>query len=176
MTQFSRKTDLLGAISRTALTAALVFLVFLGAHLQANAQSDSGKVIGTVTDQTGAVISGATLKLSNVDNGLVLTATSNSAGEFDLPAVPRGAYTAVISAPRFQSQSQSITVAVTQVQDLLFKLTPVSYTHLDVYKRQGRVDCLEDVSGTVRRPVTATIHGLADALFEHWPCGFAASF
>jgi hypothetical protein len=80
MTQFSRKTDLLGAISRTALTAALVFLVFLGAHLQANAQSDSGKVIGTVTDQTGAVISGATLKLSNVDNGLVLTATSNSAG------------------------------------------------------------------------------------------------
>ena len=128
MTQFSRKTDLLGAISRTALTAALVFLVFLGAHLQANAQSDSGKVIGTVTDQTGAVISGATLKLSNVDNGLVLTATSNSAGEFDLPAVPRGAYTAVISAPRFQSQSQSITVAVTQVQDLLFKLTLGSAT------------------------------------------------
>jgi hypothetical protein len=128
MTQVSRKDTLMGAVLRAARTAALVFLVVFGVHIQANAQSDSGKVVGTVTDQTGAVVSGATLTLTNNENGLVLTATSNGAGELNLPAVPRGVYTAKISAPGFQSQSQSITVTVTQVQDLLFKLTPGTVT------------------------------------------------
>lgn len=129
MTQISKKRGvLLEAVTRAAITAALVFLVFVGALLQANAQSDSGKVVGTVTDQTGAIVSGATFTLTSPENGLVLTTTSNSVGEFNLPAVPRGVYTANISAPGFQSQSESITVVVTQVQDLLFKLTPGAVT------------------------------------------------
>jgi len=128
MTQVSR-TDLLPErISQAIRTTALVFLVAFGAYTQANAQSDSGKVVGTVTDQTGAVVSGAALTLTNNENGLVLTAASNNAGELNLPAVPRGVYTAKISAPGFQSQSQSITVTVTATQDLLFKLTPGAVT------------------------------------------------
>jgi Carboxypeptidase regulatory-like domain len=86
-------------------------------------------VVGTVMDQSGAVISGATLTITNNQNGLVLTAKSSDAGEFTLPAVPRGVYTAKISAPGFQSQSQILTVAVTQVQDLLFRLTPGAVTN-----------------------------------------------
>jgi hypothetical protein len=124
----SGTASLSGAIWHAIRTTALLFLVAFGVYIQANAQSDSGKVVGTVTDQTGAVISGATLTLTNNENGLVLTATSNGAGELNLPAVPRGAYTAKISAQGFQSQSQSITVTVTEVQDLLFKLTPGAVT------------------------------------------------
>ncbi|MGA3133952.1 MAG: carboxypeptidase-like regulatory domain-containing protein [Terracidiphilus sp.] len=120
--------SLLGATWHAMRTTALVFLVAFGVYMQANAQSDSGKVVGTVTDQTGAIVPGATFILANNENGLVLTATSNDAGELILPAVPRGAYTAKISAPGFQSQSQSITVTVTQVQDLLFKLKPGAVT------------------------------------------------
>jgi hypothetical protein len=128
MSQASRRDALLRAVLRTVQATALVFLVAFGVNMQAHAQSDSGKVVGTVTDQAGAVVSGATLTLTNNENGLVLTATSNNAGELNLPAVPRGAYTAKISAPGFQSQSQSITVTVAQVQDLLFKLRPGAVT------------------------------------------------
>jgi hypothetical protein len=106
-----------------------ITLIFASAFAhQALGQSESGKVVGTVTDQTGATVSGATLTVTNNENGLVLTATSNGAGELNLPAVPRGVYTAKISAPGFQSQSQSITVTVTEVQGLQFKLTPGAVT------------------------------------------------
>jgi len=116
------------AIWHAIRTTAAVFLVVFGLCIQANSQSESGKVVGTVTDLTGAVVPGATLILTNDENGLVLTATSNAAGEFNLPAVPRGAYKAKISARGFESQTQSITVTVTNVQDLVFKLTPGAVT------------------------------------------------
>ena len=128
MTQFSSTDSLFREVWQAVRTTALVFLVAFGVCLQAHAQSDSGKVIGTITDQTGAVVSGATLTLTNNENGLVLTAASNDVGEINLPAVPRGVYTAKVSAPGFQSQAQSITVSVTQVQDLLFRLTPGAVT------------------------------------------------
>jgi hypothetical protein len=124
MTAHSNKDWLSRAIRQAARATILVFLMASALCIGANAQSDSGKVVATVTDQTGAIITGATLRLTNNENGLVLTATSNNAGELNLPAVPRGDYTARISASGFQSQDQSITVTLTEVQDLLFKLAP----------------------------------------------------
>lgn len=109
-------------------SAGIFVLAVFGMLLWSHAQSESGRVVGTVTDVSGAVVPGATLTLTNSETGLVLTATSNDVGELNLPAVPRGAYTAKISARGFQSQSQSITVTVTNVQDLLFKLTPGAVT------------------------------------------------
>ncbi|MGA9671482.1 MAG: carboxypeptidase regulatory-like domain-containing protein [Terracidiphilus sp.] len=128
MDQVSRTDSLFRGVWHAIRSTAFVFLIALCVSMQANAQSESGKVVGTVIDQTGAVVSGATLTLANKENGLVLTVTSNSSGELNLPAVPRGDYTAKISAPGFSSQVQSVTVTVTEVQDLLFKLTPGSIT------------------------------------------------
>lgn len=107
--------------TRTIVTLALVSC---GMLLQLHAQSDSGRVVGTVTDTSGAVIQGAILTLTGSANGLALTSTSNSSGVLNVPAVPRGNYSAKIEAEGFQSQSQSVTVTVTQVQSLLFKLQP----------------------------------------------------
>jgi hypothetical protein len=121
-----------GSTRRTIVRAlqTLTIALILGSAFvhQALGQSESGKVVGTVTDQTGATVSGATLALTNNENGLVLTVASNGAGELNLPAVPRGIYTAKITASGFQSQSQSITVTVTEVQGLRFKLTPGAVT------------------------------------------------
>jgi hypothetical protein len=80
--------------------------------------------VGTVTDPTGASISGATVTITNQENGLKFNATADAAGEFNIFAVPRGNYTANIDATGFQSQTQSFTLSVTQVQTLLFKLQP----------------------------------------------------
>ena len=89
----------------------------------AHAQSDTGRVIGTVTDATGGAIPSAVITVINVDNGTVLRGNSNGSGEFNILAVPRGNYKASISAPGFQTQQQSFTLDVTQVQSLLVKLS-----------------------------------------------------
>ncbi len=117
-----------GSFSKIVRHTVLMLLAVCGALLQAHAQSESGKVVGTVKDAAGAVVPGATLTITNPSNGLVLTTKSNGNGELLIPAVPRGNYIAKIEAAGFQSQSQSITVTVTQSQTVIFQLTPGAVT------------------------------------------------
>ena len=90
----------------------------------AYAQSESGRIVGTVTDATGAAIPQATVTLVSKSTGLKLTGTSTASGEINIPAVPAGDYTATVSATGFQSQSQAVTVAVTTSLTLTFNLKP----------------------------------------------------
>ncbi|MBW4039067.1 MAG: TonB-dependent receptor [Acidobacteria bacterium] len=85
-------------------------------------QSDDGSIIGTVTDTTGAAVPNAAVTVTNVDNGAKLNGKSNGSGEFQIFAVPRGRYTAAVTAQGFQSQSVNFSVEVSTSQTLLFKL------------------------------------------------------
>ena len=105
-------------------TLGLLVLITTGLCSRSLAQSDTGRIVGTVTDPSGASIPGATVSVTNQDNGLKFNATSNAAGEFNIFAVPRGSYMAKVDATGFQSQTQPFNLAVTQVQSLLFKLQP----------------------------------------------------
>lgn len=124
MKSSSRHPLLFSGFSRKIYLLTLVAFMATGLLFQAHAQSDNGRIVGTVIDPTGAAVPGATVTATNNDNGLVLHATSNAAGEFNIFAVPRGNYTAKIDAPGFQSQTQSFTVTVTQARTLIFKLQP----------------------------------------------------
>ena len=106
--------------------ATLALLTFGGMANRTHAQSESGQVVGTVKDQAGASIPNATLTLTNQENGLVLTGKSNGSGELLVPAVPRGTYTAKIEAAGFESQTEPVTVNVTQSQTVVFQLAPGS--------------------------------------------------
>lgn len=128
MTQSQKKFGFTSILHGIILFLSVALLVGGAFIPPANAQSESGQVIGTVTDQTGAVVAGATLTLTNKANGLVLKAISNNAGELNLPAVPPGDYTAKIVASGFTSQVQAISVTVTQALTLIFKLKPGSVT------------------------------------------------
>jgi hypothetical protein len=90
------------------------------------AQTDTGSIIGTVADSTGAVIAGATVTATNLDNGLKLSAISNGAGEFTVLAVPRGNYKVLVDAKGFQSQATNVTITVTAAQTVNFQLKPSS--------------------------------------------------
>ncbi len=94
----------------------------------AAAQADSGRVVGTVTDGTGAAIPNATLTLTNVANGNVRTVQSNGSGGINIEAVPSGNYSAKIEADGFASQSVQFAVVVTQAQTLNFRLVPGAAT------------------------------------------------
>lgn len=92
--------------------------------IRAGAQADTGRVVGTVTDSTGAVIPQASITLLNKTTGLKLIGSSNASGELNVSAVPAGDYTATISAKGFETETQALTVAVTTTLTLSFSLKP----------------------------------------------------
>ena len=81
----------------------LVALLMAGA-IAASAQGIiTGGITGTVVDQTGAVIPGATITATNEGTGTAIQAASGGEGNFLFSAVPVGAYTVTIKATGFGS-------------------------------------------------------------------------
>jgi hypothetical protein len=76
---------------RSFLTAANCFLLFFLCVPSVPAQV-SAVLSGTVTDQSGAVISAAAIQAKNVDTGAVRTTVSDGAGRYRLPALAVGRY------------------------------------------------------------------------------------
>jgi hypothetical protein len=77
-------------IMRTIFSFAMVFCFALAIFAQS--QSTTGLIQGTVTDQNGAVVSGATVTIKNTDTGFERTVTTNSEGFFSAPLLPLGKY------------------------------------------------------------------------------------
>jgi hypothetical protein len=86
------------------------------------AQTDSARVTGSVQDQTGAVIPGATITISNTQTNAAVTVTSGSDGNFTANALKPGSYRAEVQAKGFASQTQHFSLDVSQVQALNFSL------------------------------------------------------
>ena len=80
-------------ISNIVLVWLCVFVLAAFLPSQLHAQIDTAKLAGTVIDPTGAVISGTTVTLTNVNTGVVQTVASNSTGTYVFEAVPPGLYT-----------------------------------------------------------------------------------
>ena len=67
----------------------------------AQSQSTTGLIQGTVVDQAGAVVPGASIVLKNTATGFQRTVTSNSAGFFSAPLLPIGRYVVTSDAQSF---------------------------------------------------------------------------
>ena len=71
----------------------LVLSVLLFAQIAAFGQSDTGSLSGTVKDQNGAIVPGATVTVKNQRTGEERTATTSTDGTFSIPALKASAYT-----------------------------------------------------------------------------------
>ena len=69
------------------------------------------EVAGSVTDQTGAVITGATAEVRDLSTGTTRKSSANAAGQFDLAALPSGDYEVRVFSPGFQTTSGKFTLA-----------------------------------------------------------------
>ncbi|MFZ0394562.1 MAG: TonB-dependent receptor [Terracidiphilus sp.] len=84
----------------------LVFALFAIVGLlamQAHAQAVYGSIYGTVTDQSGAVIPGATITVTDESKGTVVTATSNGAGDYAVNHLIPDVYDLKATAKGFQA-------------------------------------------------------------------------
>ncbi len=78
------------------------------------AQGTTGQISGTVSDQNGAVVSGANVKITSGDTNFSRTATSNEEGIYSFQLLPVGRYTVEITATSFQVFKAEAVVNVTQ--------------------------------------------------------------
>jgi hypothetical protein len=80
-------------IRSVKLALVLLLVVCVGSALPAGAQStNTGTVVGTVTDQTGAVVAGATVKLIDTATNTSRTAQTNDEGRYIFVNVTPGSY------------------------------------------------------------------------------------
>lgn len=71
------------------------------------AQSEQGRILGTVTDATGAVVPGATVAVKNDKTGETRTAAVTGDGTFSVVALQPTTYTVTASGGDFQSAEQA---------------------------------------------------------------------
>ncbi|MFN2577674.1 MAG: carboxypeptidase regulatory-like domain-containing protein [Pyrinomonadaceae bacterium] len=112
-------TKLFAANSRVtiaikSMSFAVLLLCLLG--VTAFGQQTTGSLTGTISDQSGATVPGATVKAVNVATGAERTAESSSSGTFDLQALQPGTYTITVDAKGFKrAVSRDIIVSVASV-------------------------------------------------------------
>ena len=85
--------------SRFVVAAALTVM-----SMPAGAQQVLATLNGTVRDNSGAVVPGATVTVNDQSTGLTRTQQSNNAGEFHFQDLPVGTYTVNVAAPGFSAQ------------------------------------------------------------------------
>jgi hypothetical protein len=89
-------------IWRALTTLAIVLMVVLGSTA-GWAQSTQGSIVGTVKDASDAVVVGATVTLTNADEGIVRTTKTNRTGDYEFLDVVAGHYDVEISTSGFET-------------------------------------------------------------------------
>src|SRR4051794_17092084 len=125
------------------------FVVFLSLAGLALAQTSQGRISGTVTDSTGAVLVGAKVSVSNTDTGLERDTTTGSSGDFVVPNLPPGPYVVVVSAPSFKRLERSgVRLEVAKEAHLDLQLSPgASGESITITEEAPLVDVSSDTLG-----------------------------
>jgi hypothetical protein len=113
----------------TASVAAVILALAILLVVVANAQVDQARISGTVHDQVGAVIPGATVTIKNGRTGEARTATSTHEGIFLVTNLKPSVYTVSVAAANFaKTEYASVELVVGQALDLSVELKPVGAT------------------------------------------------
>jgi hypothetical protein len=100
-----------------------MFLVCLCVSHNAWSQQTTAAITGTVVDEGGAAINGATVTVTDTDRGTTYTATTNDGGIYNFVRVPIGNYQVKADASGFQSAVQSgLTLVLNQTARIDFKM------------------------------------------------------
>jgi hypothetical protein len=148
--------------SKVTRLAAVRFAAFLTLILAFSAvfaftqATSSGTVVGTVTDQQGAVVPGATVALTDKATNSTVKTTTNNGGHYILPNVNPGTYDIKITKQGFQTaiiQGQAVQVGSSLTEDV--KLTVGAVTQEITVETTGTE--LQTLNATVGN----TVNGVA---------------
>ena len=93
------------------------------------AQVTTGTISGTVSDSTGAVLPGATVRLKSVETGISRTTTADEGGRYRVPELGLGSYEVTAEAGGFQTVIRSgitLTVGREAVVDFILEVGAIA--------------------------------------------------
>ena len=89
-------------VHRLPTNSALLVLMFLLLAAPMWAQKDAGAIVGSVRDQSGAVVAGANVTVTDVDRGTQLPLTTNNDGEYVASPLKIGRYSVSVEKQGFK--------------------------------------------------------------------------
>src|SRR5690349_8010742 len=102
-------------LSRHAGAILGVVLMLLLASTPAAAQVDTGSILGTIKDQSGGVLPGATVTITHEGQGFTLSTVTREDGTFVFTPVRTGSYTIRVEFPGFRkTEKRAVTVSIQQ--------------------------------------------------------------
>ena len=126
----------------------LVWLLML-AGTPAAAQVDTGTILGTIKDQSGGVLPGATVTVTHEGQGFSLSTVTREDGTFIITPVRTGSYTVRVEFPGFRNtERRGIGVSIQQSAVVDFALDTGTLTEDVVVTANAPL--LETGSGTAR--------------------------
>jgi len=135
------------ALRRNFVLTSIFFLSALA--INGNAQTFRGTILGTVTDSSGAAVSGATVSVKNTGTGLLRTVTTDDDGNYSAPELPIGTYSVTVEKSGFKAGLVSgISVEVSTER------------RADVVLQPGEVSEIVEVSGDTLTQVESTSNTL----------------
>lgn len=94
----------------------LLITTILMAAFAFGQNANTGEIKGTVVDNSGAVVTGVKVTITNVQTGVSMVATTNSAGIYDAPSIPTGEYKITFAKEGFRDLvRQGVTLQVQTV-------------------------------------------------------------
>lgn len=91
---------------------------------QGNAQALYGSIVGNVTDNSGAVVPGAAVTVTQTETNESRSAVTNNSGDYVVSTVTTGTYTVAISKPGFQVlETKDVNVTINTTVRVDGKLT-----------------------------------------------------
>ena len=115
-------------MNRSCVFAAIAVLVLVFSPV-AVAQTITGNIIGTVSDETGAVLPGVEITVQNQDTGISRTVVSNDEGSYRAQSLASGPYEVRAELAGFQTLIRTgigLTVGQQAVVDLTLQIGAIS--------------------------------------------------
>ena len=119
-------------------------------HTGVAAQTGGATLTGTVTDQTGAIIVSAEVRILNIASGRALTTRTDSSGQYELTGAPAGSYQMSIGFVGFATATRRITLRSSAPSREDFLLVPgIIESNLTVTAGKGSARLITEIPQTI---------------------------
>jgi hypothetical protein len=134
--------------------AVVCILVILLVSRAGMAQTQDGRILGTVTDQTGGAVRGAKVLILNVDTGVTRSLVTNETGDYTAPNLAPGMYRVTVEAEGFK-----------KVERTSFRLEVAKDVRADVVLQPGSISQTVNVTEDV--PMVETTNDTLGGTFTN---------
>jgi len=136
-------------VQRKAFRVLGISLVLFLVYCPLFSQTNTGRILGTVLDQTGAVVSGARVVISDTQRGTSRTLTTDTSGEYVAPSLVPSVYKVTAESPSFKkTERPTIEVQVARDVRVDFQLQPGAASEVvEVTDMAPLVETTNDVLG-----------------------------